>query len=39
VTRNGTDLRKLADRGGYRGVMERLKHPDFHSESGFEHLI
>ncbi len=30
---DGTGLRKLADRGGYRGVVERLKYPDFHSES------
>lgn len=33
VKRDGTGLKKLADRGGYRGVVERLKHPDFHSES------
>lgn len=33
VERDGTGLKKLADRGGYRGVVERLKHPDFHSES------
>jgi len=33
VGRDGTGLKKLADRGGYRGVVERLKHPDFHSES------
>ena len=33
VTRDGTGLRKLADRGGYRGVVEPLKYPDFHSES------
>ena len=33
VRKDGTGLRKLADRGGYRGVVERLKHPDFHSES------
>lgn len=33
VRRDGTGLKKLADRGGYRGVVERLKHPDFHSES------
>jgi Tol biopolymer transport system component len=33
VKRDGTGLRKLADRGGYRGVVERLKQPDFHSES------
>ncbi len=33
VKRDGSGLRKLASRGGYRGVVERLKHPDFHSES------
>ena len=33
VRQDGTGLKKLADRGGYRGVVERLKHPDFHSES------
>lgn len=33
VRRDGTGLRKVADRGGYRGVVEVLKHPDFHSES------
>lgn len=33
VKRDGTELRKLSDRGGYRGVVEKLKHPDFHSES------
>jgi Tol biopolymer transport system component len=33
VKSDGTGLRKLADRGGYRGVIERLKTPDFHSES------
>lgn len=33
VKKDGTGLKKLADRGGYRGVVERLKHPDFHSES------
>lgn len=33
VRRDGSGLRKIADRGGYRGVMERLKYPDFHSES------
>ncbi len=33
VKKDGSGLRKLADRGGYRGVVERLKHPDFHSES------
>ncbi len=33
VRKDGTGLRKLADRGGYRGVVEKLKYPDFHSES------
>ncbi len=33
VNKDGSGLRKLADRGGYRGVVEVLKHPDFHSES------
>ncbi|MBL6705197.1 MAG: PD40 domain-containing protein [Planctomycetaceae bacterium] len=33
VRQDGAGLKKLADRGGYRGVVERLKHPDFHSES------
>ena len=33
VRRDGTGLRKVADRAGYRGVVEVLKHPDFHSES------
>jgi hypothetical protein len=33
VKKDGTGLKKLADRGGYRGVVEVLKHPDFHSES------
>jgi Tol biopolymer transport system component len=33
VRRDGSGLKKLADRGGYRGVVERLKYPDFHSES------
>lgn len=33
VKKDGTGLRKLADRQGYRGVVERLKVPDFHSES------
>jgi Tol biopolymer transport system component len=33
VRPDGTGLRKLADRGGYRGVVEVLKHPDFHSAS------
>ncbi len=31
VKRDGTALRKLADRGGYRGVMEYLDVPSFHS--------
>ena len=30
---DGTGLRKVADRGGYRGVIETLDYPDFHSES------
>jgi TolB protein len=33
VQRDGSGLRKLADRGGYPGVVEVLKHPDFHSAS------
>jgi Tol biopolymer transport system component len=33
VRRDGSGSKKLADRGGYRGVVEKLKHPDFHSES------
>lgn len=33
VRSDGSDLKKLADRGGYRGVVEKLKYPDFHSES------
>lgn len=33
VRADGTGLRKLADRNGYRGVVEPLKHPDFHSAS------
>lgn len=33
VRKDGTGLKKLADRGGYRGVVQRLKVPDFHSES------
>ena len=33
VRRNGTGLKKIAGRGGYRGVVETLVHPDFHSES------
>lgn len=31
--KDGSEIRKLADRGGYRGVVETLRHPDFHSES------
>ena len=30
---DGTGLRKLADRGGYRGVVEFLDVPDFHNGS------
>ena len=33
VAADGTGLRKLADRGGYRSSMEMLDHPDFHSGS------
>ncbi|MBL8815859.1 MAG: PD40 domain-containing protein [Planctomyces sp.] len=33
VRSDGTGFRRLADRGGYRGVVERLREPDFHSES------
>ena len=33
VRANGTGLRKIADRGGYRGVVQTLDHPDFHSDS------
>ncbi|MFN9437260.1 MAG: exo-alpha-sialidase, partial [Planctomycetota bacterium] len=33
VRNDGSGLRKLADRGGYSGVVEVLKHPDFHSSS------
>jgi Tol biopolymer transport system component len=33
VRADGTGLRKAGDRGGYRGVVERLDQPDFHSES------
>lgn len=33
VRTDGSGLRKLASRNGYRGVVERLKFPDFHSES------
>jgi Tol biopolymer transport system component len=29
---DGTGLRKVGDRGGYRGVYETLDEPDFHSE-------
>jgi Tol biopolymer transport system component len=33
VRRNGSGLRKLADRAGYRGVIEFLDVPDFHGGS------
>jgi TolB protein len=33
VKRDGTGLRKLADRNGYRGVVEFLDVPDFHGGS------
>ena len=33
VKRDGTGLRKLADRGGYEGVVQLLDVPDFHSAS------
>jgi TolB protein len=33
VKKDGSGLRKLADRGGHRGVVEPLVHPDFHSAS------
>ena len=33
VRKDGSGLKKLADRGGYRGVVEPLTHPDFHSQS------
>ena len=33
VRADGTGLKKLADRGGYRGVMEFLDVPDFHGGS------
>ena len=33
VRPDGSGLVKLADRGGYRGVVEPLKFPDFHSAS------
>jgi Tol biopolymer transport system component len=33
VRADGTGLRKLADRGSYKGVMEPLKVRDFHSSS------
>lgn len=33
VEADGANFRKLADRGGYRGVVEVLRYPDFHSES------
>ncbi len=33
VRRNGKELRKIADRGGYRGVMTIFDVPDFHGGS------
>jgi Tol biopolymer transport system component len=33
VRADGTGLRKIADRGGYRGVIEYLDVPDFHGGS------
>ncbi|MCE9560910.1 MAG: hypothetical protein K8U57_02535 [Planctomycetes bacterium] len=33
VKADGTDLKKIADRGGYRGVIEFLDVPDFHGGS------
>lgn len=33
VRADGTGLKKIADRGGYRGVMEFLDVPDFHGGS------
>jgi TolB protein len=33
VRADGSDLKKLADRGGYRGVIEFLDVPDFHGGS------
>ena len=33
VRADGTGLRKLADRGGYRGIIEILDVPDFHGGS------
>jgi Tol biopolymer transport system component len=33
VRADGTGLKKLADRGGYRGVVEFLDVPDFHGGS------
>jgi Tol biopolymer transport system component len=33
VRADGSDLKKLADRGGYRGVVEFLDVPDFHGGS------
>jgi len=33
VRADGTALKKLADRGGYRGIVEFLDVPDFHSGS------
>jgi Tol biopolymer transport system component len=31
--KDGSEIHKLADRGGYSGVVEVLRHPDFHSAS------
>lgn len=33
VRKDGSELPKLADRGGYPGVVEALKYPDFHGSS------
>lgn len=33
VRPDGTNLRRLASRRGYRGVIQMLDYPDFHSES------
>jgi TolB protein len=33
VSADGTGLRKVADRGGYRGVVQFLDVPDFHGGS------
>lgn len=37
ITAEGTGLRMLGDRGDYRGVIEMLDTPDFHSESSSVH--